>query len=102
MTKQTKKPTTRKTAGKKSAAKVELARRSDFQRWLLPGLLAIALYLFAALVGALIIKKEGGIPADTGWIVTTLLAATLVCVAWWLFESARSIIRYIDRRSAKK
>lgn len=102
MTKQTKKPTTRKTTKKATPLSSPFPERSDFQRWLLPGLLSIASYLFASLVGAVFIERDGGVTRDENTLISLFLVAALVFAAWWLVESARVIVHYIERRAIAK
>lgn len=74
----------------------------QFHRWLLPGLLTVTFYLIAALIFALFRKEESGLTPESSFVITTLTIFMYITFAWWLLESARWIIIYIDQRSARK
>ena len=87
---------------KRSNAKKTQPAPKDFQRWLLPSLLTIVFYLFTSLIAALYIKSDGGITPEGGILVSILWTLTLLSALWWLIESARWTMNYIERRTNKK
>jgi hypothetical protein len=94
MVKQTTQKNVKKTTAKQPT-------KGSFQRWLVPGLLTITLYLFTIVLGNLSIKSNDSVTMTNGTIVSILLIGAIASAIWWLIETARWIITYIDVRAAK-
>lgn len=90
------------TPAKRSTKKTVEAPKKTFERWLLPGIITVALYLFTALVAALSMKIDGGLNYQVGLVTSFLFVATGLTAFWWLIETARCAMLYIESRTAKK
>ncbi len=96
------KPQAKKRSPNAAANTKNMAQKRNFERWLLPGLLTIALGLITALVAALLIERLGGLTPEASAFTTALYLITLGLAGWWLIESARWIIVTIERRAVTK
>ncbi len=72
-----------------------------FHHWVIAGLLGVSFFLVGVLVMALSIKTSstGAVDPQASFITSALFALALICILWWLIESARGIMLYISRNS---
>ena len=75
---------------------------TEFERWLVPGLTTVCLYLATAMVTAIVYR--GGLYETLvgNVLIGTLGVGTLAAVVWWLVETARCFINYIDKQTVAK
>ena len=86
----------------KKSTSTQAQRKSAFERWLVPGIVAVAFYLVSVLIRAVYINSDKGLTPEAEFLSLLLLYMSGVAIFWWLLESARWVVIGIDRRSTKK